>query len=216
MDIDKHNQKYRHLLREAKQSLLLQTRVDYYAVLDLEKSASDAEVRKAYFKKSKEYRPDRHASETEDLKEEFSVKFKLAKEAYELLSDHDKRKMYDPGRVKSPPGGWYQDVEQNIAQFVQARGPFRGRGGLRGFRGPMRGNVIIRGNMRPLVRGQVRPPIRIHQPMRGTRGPIRGVIRPGLRPGMRPGLRSPIRPVLRPGLRPGLVMRGNRARLPIR
>ena len=59
MDIDKHNQKYRHLLREAKQSLLLETRVDYYAVLGLEKSAVDAEIRKAYFKKSKEYQINR-------------------------------------------------------------------------------------------------------------------------------------------------------------
>ena len=212
MDIDKHNQKYRHLLREAKQSLLLETRVDFYAVLELEKSAGDAEIRKAYFKKSKEYHPDRHANETEDLKEEFSVKFKLAKEAYELLSDHDKRKMYDSGRVKAPPGGWYQDVEQTIAQFVQARGPFRGRGGLRGFRGAVRGNVMIRGNLRPLLRGQARPPIRIQQPIRGAVRPIRGIIRPGLRP----GLRSPIRPILRPGMRPGMVMRPHRPRLPIR
>ena len=215
MDIDKHNQKYRHLLREAKQNLLMETRVDYYAVLDLEKSAADAEIRKAYFKKSKEYHPDRHANETEDLKEEFSMKFKLAKEAYELLSDHDKRKMYDSGRVKAPPGGWYQDVEQTIAQFVLARGTFRGRGAVRGFRGSMRANIIIRGNMRPLLRGQTRPPIRIQQPVRGAR-PIRGVLRPGVRPGLRPGMRPPIRPILRPGLRPGVVMRPNRPRLPIR
>merc|ERR1719445_2219237 len=168
MDIDKHNQKYRHLLREAKQSLLMETRVDYYAVLDLEKSAADAEIRKAYFRKSKEYHPDKHANESEDLKEEFSRKFKLAKEAYELLSDHDKRKMYDSGRVKPPPGGWYQDVEQTVAQFVQSRAPLRGRGMTRGVRGPIRGGIVIRGNIRPvrpLIRGHVRPPIRISQPM---------------------------------------------------
>ena len=213
MDIDKHNQKYRHLLREAKQSLLLQTRVDYYAILGLEKSAGDSEIRKAYFKKSKEYHPDKHSNENDELKEDFSRKFKLAKEAYELLSDHDKRKMYDSGRVKPPPGGWYQDVEQTVAQFVQSRAPLRGRGMTRGVRGPIRGGIVIRGNIRPvrpLIRGQVRPPIRVSQPMRGAR-PVRGVIRPGLRPGMRPGmrpgLRSPIRPMVRPGMRPGTAFR---------
>ena len=203
MDIDRHNQKYRHLLREAKQSLLLQTRVDYYAVLELEKSAGDSEIRKAYFKKSKEYHPDKHSNEQEELKEEFSRKFKLAKEAYELLSDHDKRKMYDSGRVKPPPGGWYQDVEQSIAQFVQTRGPLRGRGMVRG----VRGNVILRGQVRPIFRGQVRPPIRVSQAGRGPR-PVRGILRPGQRPMMRPGTRGArplVRPMIRPGLRPGAV-----------
>ena len=182
--------------------------MDYYAVLDLEKSAGDSEIRKAYFKKSKEYHPDKHSNEEEDLKEEFSRKFKLAKEAYELLSDHDKRKMYDSGRLKPPPGGWYQDVEQNIAQFVQSRAPLRGRGTARGTRGAVRGNVVLRGNIRPLLRGQVRPPIRVTQPLRGPR-PMRGVVRPGgrgmVRSGVRPGLRSPVRPMIRPGLRPGTV-----------
>ena len=218
MDVDKHNQKYKHLLKEAKQSLLLQTRVDYYAVLDLEKTVGDSEIRKAYFKKSKEYHPDRHANESDDIKEEFSRKFKLAKEAYELLSDHDKRKMYDSGRVKPPPGGWYQDVEQSIAQFVQSRGPLGGRGSLRGVRGGVRGGVIIRGAMRPQIRGQVRPPIRLNHPIRGAR-PMRGMIRPGvrpmMRPGVRPGVRSPIRPALRPGMRPGVGIRPNRPRAPI-
>merc|ERR1719427_1884177 len=91
MDVDKHNQKYRHLLRESKQQHLLATRVDYYAVLAIEKTAGESEIRKAYFKKSKEYHPDRHANE-----------------GYEVLSDMEKRKAYDIGGVKPPPGGWYQ------------------------------------------------------------------------------------------------------------
>ena len=76
-DVDKHNKKYRwgfnfvmvfrgfscestrHLLREAKQEHLKATRIDFYALLGLEKTAGDSEIKKAYFKKSKEFHPDR-------------------------------------------------------------------------------------------------------------------------------------------------------------
>jgi len=215
VDVDKHNQKYRHLLREAKQQLLLQTRVDHYAILGIEKTVGESEIRKAYFKKSKEYHPDKHANKSDEEKEEFSKKFKLAKEAYEILSDNDKRKMFDSGRVKAPPGGWYQDVDRNIAQQVQMRGGIRGRGPIRGIvRGTpvMRGNVtlrqpIMRANVRPVMRGA---PIRVQQVRGGVR--IRPGVRPvNVRPGMRPG--QP-RPVING--RPTLVRPVNVTRSPMR
>merc|ERR1719186_859727 len=129
--------KYRHLLRDAKRQHLLATRVDYYEVLAIEKTVGDSEIRKAYFKKSKEYHPDRHANAGEEDKEEFSKKFKLAKEAYEVLSDIEKRKVYDIGGVKPPPGGWYRDMDKKILQNVNPRGGVRG--GMRGGRGVARG-----------------------------------------------------------------------------
>ena len=52
----------RHLLREAKQEHLKATRIDFYALLGLEKTAGDSEIKKAYFKKSKEFHPDRYRS----------------------------------------------------------------------------------------------------------------------------------------------------------
>ena len=142
---------------------------------------------------------DKHANDSDEVKEEFSKKFKLAKEAYEILSDNDKRKMYDSGRVKAPPGGWYQDVEKKIFEFVQMRGGMRGRGMVRGVvrGGVMRGNVMVR---QPMVRGQARP-VMVRG---GVRGPIRGnIVRTGARPiNVRPGMR----PMLRPGtVRPNMV-----------
>ena len=211
VDVDKHNQKYRHLLREAKQKLLLETRVDYYGVLGIEKTVGDSEIRKAYFKKSKEYHPDRHANDSDEVKEEFSKKFKFAKEAYEILSDIDKRKMYDSGRVKAPPGGWYQDVDKKIYETVQMRGGLRGRGVMRGM---VRGGLMVRGGpvLRPqMARGQVMRPVLI----RGGGPQIRArpppgkqpIMRVALRPGARPVVRGPInvRPIMRPGVRPTLM-----------
>ena len=218
VDVDKHNQKYRHLLREAKQKLLMETRVDFYEVLGIEKTVGDSEIRKAYFKKSKEYHPDKHANTSDEVKEEFSKKFKLAKEAYEVLSDVEKRKMYDSGRVKAPPGGWYQDVDKRIYETVQMRGGLRGRGVVRGV---ARGGLIIRGVPAPrpqMARGQVRPMLVRGGP--GVRGPpLRArppagkqpIMRVAMRPGARPVVRGPInvrpvmRPVMRPGVRPTLM-----------
>ena len=46
-------------MRESKQEHLRATRIDFYALLDLEKTAGESEIKKAYFKKSKEFHPDR-------------------------------------------------------------------------------------------------------------------------------------------------------------
>lgn len=46
-------------MRESKQEHLKATRIDFYALLGLEKSAGESEIKKAYFKKSKEFHPDR-------------------------------------------------------------------------------------------------------------------------------------------------------------
>ncbi len=62
---------------------------DYYEVLGVSKGADKKEVKKAYRKLAKEFHPDRNkASDAEE-------KFKEVQEAYEVLSDEDKRKAYD-------------------------------------------------------------------------------------------------------------------------
>ena len=63
---------------------------DYYEVLGVDKKASDQEIKKAYRKLAKEYHPDLHPDD-KDAKDKFSE----INEAYEVLSDPDKRKKYD-------------------------------------------------------------------------------------------------------------------------
>lgn len=63
---------------------------DYYEVLGVEKTASDDEIKSAYRKLAKKYHPDLNPNN-----KEAEAKFKEANEAYEILSDKDKRAKYD-------------------------------------------------------------------------------------------------------------------------
>ena len=63
---------------------------DYYEILDVSKTASAEEIKKAYRKKAIQYHPDKNPGDKES-----EEKFKEAAEAYEVLSDENKRARYD-------------------------------------------------------------------------------------------------------------------------
>jgi len=70
------------------------SRKDYYAILGLPKNASDDDIKKAFRKLASKYHPDKF-QDGDPEKVQAEAKFKEAKEAYELLSDKDKREAYD-------------------------------------------------------------------------------------------------------------------------
>lgn len=87
---------------------------DYYEVLGVSKTASAQEIKKAYRKLSKKYHPDINKESGAD------EKFKEITEAYEILSDDNKKAQYD---------------QFGHAAFEQGSGGFGGSGGFSGFGG---------------------------------------------------------------------------------
>ena len=109
---------------------------DYYKLLGVEKNASDSEIKKAYHKLSLKWHPDKNKDPGA------GDKFKEISEAYSVLSDSEKRKIYDTyGKAGLDSNGMGQQV--NPEDIFKS---FFGGGGLGSFGGiPGMGNMF--GNM---------------------------------------------------------------------
>ena len=95
---------------------------DYYEVLGVSRNADEAQIKKAYRKLAKKYHPDTNPGDAGAEKN-----FKEVTEAYNVLSDSEKRKLYDQfGHVA---------FDQSGAGAYGGYGSYGGSGGYGGFGG---------------------------------------------------------------------------------
>ena len=69
--------------------------MDYYAILDLDISANTSEISRAYRKMAVKYHPDKNIHDKKDAE----IRFKLVNEAYEVLTNSEKRRKYDTSYI---------------------------------------------------------------------------------------------------------------------
>ncbi|GAA5813953.1 hypothetical protein MFLAVUS_007443 [Mucor flavus] len=90
-----HDSRIRQLLQQAQQKLKLSRKKDYYKLLDVSPNADSSEIKKAYRKKAHQWHPDKYSGDLE--KDQVETKMAEINQAYEVLSDADKRQQYDNG-----------------------------------------------------------------------------------------------------------------------
>ncbi|KAI8814740.1 hypothetical protein BJ742DRAFT_671236 [Cladochytrium replicatum] len=113
-------------------------RKDYYKILGVDRSASDSEIKKAYRKAALQYHPDKNASLSPEEKEAAELKFKEIGEAYNVLSDPQKKDLFDSGvdidgssasdGMSSPfgPGGMGGMGMEDVMRMFMASGGMSG------------------------------------------------------------------------------------------
>jgi curved DNA-binding protein len=152
---------------------------DYYATLEVPRTASDLEIKKSFRKLARTFHPD--VAKNKKTAEE---KFKEINEAYEVLSDPEKRKKYDQfgadwksgGASQAPPGGqgWAGAAQGQEFHFggtgfsdfferlfgrgsrggpgFESRGPAESAGPMRGY--DIEGDILV--TLEEVMRGSVR------------------------------------------------------------
>ena len=114
----------REKLQEAQFKLKKSKRVDLYSIVGVARGelASDKEIKTAYKKAALKWHPDRHSAGTEEQKKQAETKFKEIGDAFELLTDPIRKKLWDEGHDR-------EEIERRVEMQNQQR---QGHGGHHG------------------------------------------------------------------------------------
>eukprot|EP01114_Cavostelium_apophysatum_P022679 TRINITY_DN8287_c0_g1_i2.p1 TRINITY_DN8287_c0_g1~~TRINITY_DN8287_c0_g1_i2.p1 ORF type:complete len:359 (-),score=110.12 TRINITY_DN8287_c0_g1_i2:15-1091(-) len=140
--MDSENADVQRSLRDAKLAQKKARRKDYYKILNVDKNASEDDIKRAYKKQALKWHPDKNSGTPEEAKHAEAM-FKDVGEAYTVLSDAQKRRRYDVGDdLQDMDGGGMPsdvDMSQIFSMFFGGGGmggggmggsPFGGMGGM--------------------------------------------------------------------------------------
>ena len=138
-----HNRRIENLIQKAAALQEKENNVDYYTLLGVKRTASEKELKEAYRKAVIKWHPDRHREPLK--KKEAEKKMKMINKAYDVLSDDNKRKMYDMGH---DPDGMPDQGQQpggqnfNMGDFSGGTFHFPGGFGGGGFGGDFMNDIL--------------------------------------------------------------------------
>ena len=115
---------------------------DYYEVLGVGRDADESQVKKAFRRLARELHPDVNAHDPEA-----ESKFKEAAEAYEVLSDAERRRMYDAYGHEGLRTGGYQPDFEGFGSITDLFSAFFGSGGFESAFGGSRGGAMQGGDV---------------------------------------------------------------------
>jgi DnaJ family protein B protein 4 len=106
-----------------------------YNILGVDQTASDDEIKKAYFKKAKICHPDKFQNEPDEIKKQKQLEFQELNKAYEILKDPHKRQQYDmTGSTDDTPNNTSSNLHEVFESLFGGGSGFRS-GGFGGFTG---------------------------------------------------------------------------------
>ena len=111
---------------------------EYYQILGVGRKASEGEIKKAYYKLARENHPDKAKD-----KEEATKRFQKISEAYEVLSDPEKREIYDRVGKEGLKGGPQQNPFDIFSQMFGANSNFGGFSFNQSQRGPRKNKETV-------------------------------------------------------------------------
>ena len=135
-------------LQDAQKQLKMSKRKDYYKILGVNRDAGETEIKKGYRKMALQYHPDKQNGLSDKEKEQAEAKFKEIGEAYAILTDPQKKHMFDNGMdldgsdsgMGGFGGGGGVPMDELLRMFAmngggRARGGFGGHPGFGGHAG---------------------------------------------------------------------------------
>ena len=141
LQIEPEDQGIKTSLRQAKIELKKAGRKCLYKTLGITRKATEPEIKKAYKRMALQYHPDRHAGASDEEKAEMEIKFKELGEAFEVLSDPQKKQRWDNGETldeingNGGGGGRHRgmDPQDIFRMYTGGGGGGFGGGGFGGF-----------------------------------------------------------------------------------
>mmetsp|Transcript_13690 Transcript_13690/g.34406 ORF Transcript_13690/g.34406 Transcript_13690/m.34406 type:complete len:529 (-) Transcript_13690:137-1723(-) len=99
ININQHNRKAHGLIQQVQKLRKMAARKDYYKILGVAKEASDVDIKKAYKSLARKWHPDKNRDNVEEAEKMFHD----IAEAYEVLADEEKRRLFDMGEDPNDP-----------------------------------------------------------------------------------------------------------------